>query len=152
MDDSLHGPPVPIHLTTFMAGRGRPGRSGPLDGAGRRSVYLEVRRNFPLPFLTVFDLPVPTTTIGRRNVSNVPAQSLAMMNDPFIHDMARSWGERAFESGGIEEIWWSAFSRPPLPEELEAARSFLAGRSDDPEAWYELCHALMNTKEFTHLN
>src|SRR5581483_6106412 len=33
--------------------------SGPLDGAGRRSIYLEVRRNFPATFLTVFDWPRP---------------------------------------------------------------------------------------------
>ena len=152
LNETSYGPPVPIHLTSFMSGRGRPGRSGPVDGDGRRSIYLEVRRNFPLPFLTVFDLPVPTSTIGRRNVSNVPAQSLTMMNDPFIHQMARSWSERALEQGSLDELWWEAFSRRPLDEELAVARQYLSGRENDADAWYELCHALMNTKEFTHLN
>jgi hypothetical protein len=46
---SLELPSVPVHLTEFLEGRGRPGRNGPLDGAGKRSLYLEVRRNFLNP-------------------------------------------------------------------------------------------------------
>ena len=34
------------------------------------------------------DAPVPTSTKGRRDVTNVPAQSLTMMNDPFIISLA----------------------------------------------------------------
>jgi hypothetical protein len=37
LDPKMFGPSVPVHLTDFQQGRGRPG-SGPLDGAGRRSV------------------------------------------------------------------------------------------------------------------
>src|SRR4029077_18453378 len=47
------GPAVPIYLTPFQDGRGRPA-SGPLDGNGRRSLYLAVRRNFIAPFLLAF--------------------------------------------------------------------------------------------------
>src|SRR5690606_32342136 len=76
LDRTMYGKSVPIHLTDFMTGRGRPGRSGPLDGDGRRSIYLEVRRNFPVPMLSAFDTPVPHSTMGARLESNVPAQSL----------------------------------------------------------------------------
>ena len=31
---------------------------------------------------TAFDYPTPFTTIGRRTVSNVPAQALVMLNNP----------------------------------------------------------------------
>jgi len=44
---------------------GRPKESGPLDGDGRRSIYLGVRRNFLSPMLLAFDYPIPFTTIGR---------------------------------------------------------------------------------------
>ena len=152
LDPSLHGRSVPIHLTDFMTGRGRPGRSGSVDGEGRRSIYLEIRRNFPVPFLAVFDLPIPTTTIGRRNVSNVPAQSLAMMNDPFIHEMSRLWGERSFQHGDVALLWREAFAREATPEESRAAAAFIAGGGGTEATWTELCHALLNTKEFTHLN
>ncbi len=72
LDPRMGGPSVPPHLTPFMEGRGRPARSGPLDGDGRRSLYINVRRNFLSPMLLAFDFPTPSTTMGRRNVSNVP--------------------------------------------------------------------------------
>ena len=77
-----------------MDGRGRPGHSGPLDGDGRRSVYLGVRRNFLNPMFLAFDTPAPFSCMGRRNVSNVPAQALILLNDPFVIEQARLWAEQ----------------------------------------------------------
>jgi hypothetical protein len=99
LDSKQFGAPVPIHLTSFMDGRGRPGTSGPLDGDGRRSIYISVRRNFLSPFMLTFDSPVPFSSMGRRNVSNVPAQSLILMNDPFVVEQAKRWAERALNQG-----------------------------------------------------
>jgi hypothetical protein len=152
LDSKRYGPPVSIHLTPFMVGRGRPGGSGPLDGKGRRSIYLEVRRNFPVPFLAVFDLPIPTTTTGTRNVSNVPAQALAMMNDPFVHEMAKSWATKAREASDPSMLWREALAREASDEELARARAFLEAQGGGTEAWTGLCHSIMNTKEFTYLN
>ncbi|MEE2682061.1 MAG: PSD1 and planctomycete cytochrome C domain-containing protein [Planctomycetota bacterium] len=152
LDDRRHGPPVPIHLTSFMDGRGRPGTSGPVDGEGRRSIYLEVRRNFPSPLMAVFDRPIPSSTNGRRNQSNVPAQALAMMNDEFMHQMAEAWGLRAREHGRLERTWRQAFARAPTPEEIELCVAFLDAGDDDTESWTELCHALLNTKEYIYLH
>ena len=90
----MYGPSVPVHLTTYMEGRGRPGRSGSLDGDGRRSIYLNVRRNFLNPMLLAFDAPVPFSTMGRRNVSNVPAQALCLLNDPLVIGQSRHWAKR----------------------------------------------------------
>ena len=70
LDRTMDGPGVLPHLTENQDGRGKPA-SGPLDGNGRRSVYLAVRRNFLNPMFTAFDYPTPFTTIGRRTVSNV---------------------------------------------------------------------------------
>jgi hypothetical protein len=91
LDPKPFGPSEKIHLTSFMTGRGRPRKSGPLDGANRRSIYVEVRRNFLSPFLTTFDTPIPFTTFGKRAQSNVPAQSLILMNDPFVIEQAKAW-------------------------------------------------------------
>ncbi len=99
LDDTMHGPPVKVHLSEFMVGLGRPSESGPLDGNGRRSVYLEVRRNFPPPMLVAFDTPTPLGTVGRRNVSNVPAQALMLMNDAFVSEQAERWAERLLKEG-----------------------------------------------------
>ncbi len=95
LDERLEGPSVRVHLDEFMTGRGRPSVSGPLDGGGRRSIYLEVRRNFLTPLFLAFDFPIPATAAGRRSQSNVPAQALSLLNDPFVSQQARSWAKRA---------------------------------------------------------
>jgi hypothetical protein len=68
LDNELEGKSVNVYLTPFMQGRGRP-KQGPLDGDGRRSIYISIRRNFLSPMMLAFDAPQPFNTIGRRNVS-----------------------------------------------------------------------------------
>ncbi len=163
LDETMHGPPVKVHLSEFMVGLGRPSESGPLDGNGRRSVYLEVRRNFPPPMLVAFDTPTPLGTVGRRNVSNVPAQALMLMNDAFASEQAVRWADRLSKEGTAEAkiaaAYQQAFSRAPRDAEVATAREFLrkqdiefGEKSDDrqfsQQAWRELCHALLNAKEF----
>lgn len=165
MDDRLYGPSVPIALTAFQDGRGKPGVSGPIDGAGRRSLYLSIRRNFAESFLTAFDMPNPHTSMGRRNVSNVPAQALALLNSPMVTGQARSWAERSLHaspqlspSARIDELYQQAYSRLPSMAEKEAALQFIqATMTDlgvpdiDPQVWSEMCHVLINAKEFIYI-
>jgi cytochrome c553 len=156
LDESMFGEPIPIHLTDFMDGRGRPEQSGPLDGGGRRSIYISVRRNFLSPFMLTFDTPVPFSTMGRRNVSNVPAQALILMNDPLVVDLAGAWAERAMEQHATVEsrirwLYQTAFARLPTEQETAAATNFLSADSTDIDAWSDFAHALINTKEFIFL-
>jgi hypothetical protein len=152
LDRTVGGPPVPIHLTPFLDGRGRPKESGPLDGDGRRSLYLAVRRNFLSPMLLAFDTPIPFSTVGRRQVSNVPAQALILMNDPFVHQQAEAWAKRVMDMPAgerVREMYLSAFGRPQTDEESAACRAFIEGK--DATAWADLAHALFNVKEFVFL-
>jgi hypothetical protein len=154
LDPKLYGPSILPHLTEFMEGRGRPERSGPLDGEGRRSIYLGVRRNFLNPMFLAFDYPVPFNTMGRRTVSNVPAQALAMMNNPLVLQQARLWGSKiAKRNGTIDEkltqMYLEAFSRTPTEKERATALEFLKGEDPNSEsAWGDLAHVLVNLKEF----
>ncbi|MBI3822471.1 MAG: DUF1553 domain-containing protein, partial [Planctomycetes bacterium] len=155
LNPAMHGPSVPVYLTPFQDGRGKPG-SGPLDGDGRRSVYLSVRRNFLSSFLLAFDTPAPFSTVGKRTVSNVPAQALILMNDPFVHQQADVWAKRVLaEKGTIEErvrgMYLDAFTRPPTPAESRACLAYL-GDSPDLRRWADLAHVLINTKEFYFVN
>jgi len=141
------------HLTPLMQGRGRPAATGPLDGGGRRSIYLSVRRNFLPPLLTAFDFPTPFSTMGRRSVSNVPAQGLALMNDPFVIEQARHWAERVVrenqdEKSRLERMYLQAFTRTPTEDEQRLAARFLQERDATEEAWTHLAHALLCAKEF----
>ncbi|MBI3410282.1 MAG: DUF1553 domain-containing protein [Planctomycetes bacterium] len=160
LDRTLFGPSVPPHLTPFMLGRGRPGASGPLDGDGRRSIYLGVRRNFLNPMLLAFDYPTPFSTMGRRSVSNVPAQALTMMNNDFVLQQAESWGKKVLAGNGrtararLNQMYVAVFGRPPSEVESTQAQAYLEeqarihGRSDAPRAWTDLAHVLFNVKEF----
>lgn len=146
LDTTRFGPPVAVHLTPFMQGRGRPGKSGPLDGDGRRTIYQAVRRNFLSPMMLTFDFPVPFSTFGKRNVSNVPAQSLNLMNDPFVREQAEVWAdhilsqENSFEAR-IEQVYQRAFARPPSKTEFEKAKKFFT----EQEALYNNMEAEQKT-------
>ena len=153
LDRKVGGISVPVHLTDFLTGRGRPGGNGPVDGHGRRSIYIKVCRNFLPSFLTAFDFPVPATTVGDRSVSNLPAQALALMNDPFVHEQARLWGEKRMKAAeqkglvvAIEMMWQQAFGRLPCAEEVAMAREFVEQKGH--EGWTDLAHTLIQTKEF----
>jgi hypothetical protein len=160
LDGAQYGPSVPIYLTPFMQGRGRPKESGPLDGAGRRSVYIAVRRNFISPMMQAFDTPIPFSTIGRRNVSNVPAQALILLNDPFIAEQSRIWGNKLLASSAsphdrIRQMYVAAFSREPTAAETDAGMAFLDQQArdyscspSDERVWADLAHVLFNVKEF----
>lgn len=156
LDPAQFGEPIAIHLTAFMDGRGKPGQSGPLDGGNRRSIYVAVRRNFISPFMLAFDTPVPFSTMGRRNSSNVPAQALILMNDPFVLGQAQAWAERVLRSPAsneerISEMYRTAFARLPTEQEQLVASEFIGGHREDVALWRDYAHALINTKEFIFL-
>jgi hypothetical protein len=161
LNETMFGTSVPPYLTGYMEGRGRPARSGPVDGGGRRSIYLNVRRNFLNPMLLAFDLPVPFSTIGQRNVSNVPAQALTLMNDPLVVLEAGVWARRALtiasqsETERINDLFLTALARPPTASETRRCLTFLhaaPGDAAELAAWTDLCHVLINMKEFIFLD
>jgi hypothetical protein len=163
------GGSVPVHLTPFMQGRGRPGGSGPLDGQGRRSIYQEVRRNFLPPMMLAFDTPIPFSTVGGRNSSNVPAQALILMNDPFVIEQTQRWAKRVLElpnlsdAQRIDQMYLEALARKPTDAERAAAFEFFELQAAeyrlsadqarrDVRVWADLGHVLVNVKEFIYLN
>jgi hypothetical protein len=167
LDATVYGASFPVHLTPFMEGRGRPGRSGPVDGNGRRSLYTEIRRNFLPPMLLAFDMPIPFNSIGNRNISNVPAQALILMNDPFVVGQAEVWAKRLIAeetdfSKRLDRLYQQAFARLPTEKERSATDEFfkrqgaelkidLATAKNNFALWKDLCHVTFNVKEFIYL-
>ena len=157
---AVGGPGVPPHISVYQDGRGKP-KSGPLDGLGRRSVYLQVRRNFLPPLFLAFDYPLPISTAGRRGVSAVASQALLMLNNEFVNGQAAIWARRELESherpaDRIRSMYVQAFGREPLDGEIAEIGRFLDSQAvargvaggDDPGVWTDFAHAMFNTAEF----
>ena len=161
LDSKMFGKSIPIHRTPFMTGRGGRG-SGPLDGAGRRSVYGSVYRNFISPFMLAFDQPAPFGTKGRRSVSNVPAQSLALLNDPFIIEQCKLMGKKIFEleadeSSSLNDLYSTITGKRLTSDTEKKLIAFLESQSTDlgkkdQQVWADLAHVLINSKSFLFLN
>ncbi|MBK5290699.1 MAG: DUF1549 domain-containing protein [Acidobacteriia bacterium] len=150
LDPRMYGPSVMPHISKYQDGRGKPA-PGPLDGNGRRSIYIQVRRNFLTPMFLAFDYPLPVSTIGSRGSSTVPSQALLMMNNEFIALSAGRWAEKLVreESDAERRItlaYEAAYARPPEAWERKEAAAFLEGHS-----LKDLCHVLLNAAEFIYV-
>ncbi|MEP3480639.1 MAG: PSD1 and planctomycete cytochrome C domain-containing protein [Fuerstiella sp.] len=154
------GSPVPIHLSAFMQGRGRPGTNGPLDGQGRRSIYLKINRNFLSPMMTAFDSPTPFTTIGRRNISNVPAQALILLNNEFVTEMSKRWAaklmaEQTTTTQKLTKAWQQLYGFEPTAAELSSLLQYASNQTvaaeNETEVITDLLHVLFNGKQFLYL-
>ncbi len=114
----------------------------PVNGnTPRRSVYLQVKRNNLDPLLTTFDFPVPATTVGKRSQTNVPAQSLTLLNDQFVIEQARRWSRHldsvvSREATADEKItayFEMGLNRIPTTSEIAAAKGFLSQIESEAE-------------------
>src|SRR5205823_1940637 len=106
------------------------------------------------PFLTIFDWPRPLATTGQRSVTNVPAQGLALLNDPFVVQEAARFAEQVLAVGGTSEarvvrMYLLALARPPSHSERERALALVG--SGESDRWRDLAHGLFNLKEFIFL-
>ncbi len=136
--------------------------SGPLDSKGRRSMYMKMSIMAPPAFLVSFNLPDLRLPTGRRDVTNVPAQALVLLNNPLAVQLAESWGsqvvadESVTPEGRIRLMFIRALARLPNDAELtrwtKAAIAF--SHTDnimtETDVWTELAHAFFNTKEFIY--
>jgi mono/diheme cytochrome c family protein len=105
-----------------------------IGGGNERAIYIPVIRNNLEPFLSAFNAPIPTSTISTRNNTNVPAQSLAMLNGQLVEQTAQAWSSRVSRDGTlatpeqkITTMFSEAYSRPPSERELQAMLTYLTG-------------------------
>ena len=165
LDQSMYGPSINVYYVGKTEGGGT---KGPLDGERRRSVYQAVKRNAQNPFLEVFDAPKPSTTRGRRDVTNIPAQSLAMLNDPFVVGQASRWANRTLADGAISprdravRMFRRATGHSPDTREIDLLMTSLAAFAEQRELaptewlgsqslWKDFAQSLFNLKQFIYL-
>jgi len=116
------------------------------SGNTRRSIYVRVVRNALDPFLTTFDSPVPFATRGKRDTTNVPAQSLTLLNDMNVIRWSREWALRSDkleEKARVQQMFREAFAREATPNEVKQSLAYLGILQQENN---ELLHEL-NSKE-----
>ena len=166
LDSRLYGPPIDPRRSSEDPQKRL--FSGPLDGDGRRSLYTKLTIMEPPKFLAAFNQPPPKIPTGRRDVTSVPAQALALLNDPFVREQATVWGARVAAGTGstIEErlapMFVAALGRPPALDEVERWRGLVLDLARErgvasadvltsPPVWADVAHTLLNVKEFLYL-
>ncbi len=159
LNDAMYGPSV--HPYREKPQDYRRLFAGPLDGDRRRSIYTKVTRMEGARFLETFDYPNPMASRGARDVTNVPAQALTLLNDPFVIAQSEALAKRVVQVDAAER--WNALFRFGLgraPNAAERARfeglsrelaSLLGQPRDSIAVWAQLAHALFNLKEFLYI-
>ena len=118
---------------------------------GQRAVYTRAKRNSLNPFLKTFNYPIPTSTVGVRNLTNVPAQALTLLNGQTTKQSATEWsrrirglGELETDAQRIQAIFKQAYAREASQEELAACLSYLSGKAEDDSAALAAKHDQLN--------
>lgn len=97
----------------------------------RRSLYLPIIRNELPPVLAVFDFADPDLVVGKRPVTNVPAQALFLLNSPFVMQAADQTAQHLLAAkpesaeGLIQRTYQLVLSRSATSQELQRAAAFL---------------------------
>lgn len=141
-----------------------------LDGSQHRSVYLPVIRDRLPDVLGLFDFAEPSLVTGSRDVTNVPPQSLYLLNSTFVRRQANIFAQRLLKSSSdpekqIGHAFQLCFNRPPEAEEKEVGLEFFAKAQALPELkkskstdektrkiLSNYCQSLLSTAEFRNLD
>ncbi|MDG2222440.1 MAG: DUF1553 domain-containing protein [Rubripirellula sp.] len=100
----------------------------------RRSLYMYLKRGLLPPMMTTFDLCDPTLSCGQRNVTIVPTQALALLNNRFVHQRSEHLAKVIFEGWTdreeqIRQAWSRVLQRQPSEREIAAATRHLVNQT-----------------------
>src|SRR5439155_759985 len=117
LDPALYGEPVPVR----KAADGQFVEDQPGDALHRRSIYVLARKGTPHSFLLAFDQPtMDAGNMPLRFRSALPAQSLALMNNPLVMESAKAFAARIEKDAGegidhrLQRAYELAYSRQPM--------------------------------------
>ncbi len=123
----------------------------------RRSVYLYVKRSFPLPMLSTFDAPETSVSCSRRDNTTVAPQALTLINGEFMVERARDFANRLRKEyedqpeRWVEGAWKLAYGRRPAGQEKQMALAALQ-KDSTSEGLVRLCLVILNTNEFLYID
>lgn len=127
----------------------------------RRSIYLPVIRNHLFDVFSLFDYSDASVPTGNRNTSTIAPQALFLMNSDLLRRSSQAFAERLArevpndESARISRLYALAFGRPPSTTEIEQSIVFVTTVADETNSvergWEALCHVMLVSSEFLHL-
>ena len=127
------------------------------NGQNRRSIYLAQTRTRWVNFLHVFDCPDMTSDKqAERFRSSLPAQSLALMNNPLVIRSSKAFAERVLEESknnyddAVTLAFEEAYNRPPAAKEREIAKKSIAAESSPQEGLRLFIQAMFGTNNFLY--
>jgi hypothetical protein len=99
------------------------------DNSTYRSVYLPILRDSLPESLALFDFADPNASVPQRPSTNVPSQSLFLMNNPFVLDQARGMATNLSEKFSstreqVEYAFLLVYGRPATTDEIQASLDF----------------------------
>ena len=133
----------------------------------RRSLYIYGSRSLMPPMMTTFDQCDTTLTCAQRDVTTVPTQALAMINNEFVHARSEAAAMRIVQTAmpGDDQIcmaWKFCLGRNPTDDERQLAKQHLETQignfesadvgSAEYRAMASLCHVLLNSNEFLYID
>jgi hypothetical protein len=135
-------------------------------GAWRRSVYVQYRRTELPTIMETFDYPQMGPNCMSRNVSNISPQSLLLMNNAHVRELAVAFAQRV---GGefdgephdvreqLELVYQLALGRSPTAQERRLGMDALpelesAWGGDADKALVTYCHMLLNSAAFMYVD
>jgi len=132
-----------------------------LDGSLHRSVYLPVMRDQLPDVLRLFDFAEPSLVTGKRDSTNVPPQSLYLMNSDFVRARAAALAKRisqeaATDEERIEAAYQRCLDRAPDEEERRLVTEYLGAPLPDgadaakelEKRWQDVCQTLLASADF----
>jgi mono/diheme cytochrome c family protein len=131
--------------------------------SGRRTLYGFIdRQNLPGLFRT-FDFASPDSSTAQRFQTTVPQQALYLLNNPFVHEQARSLVRRAEIAGAgspaekIQALYRIVYARDASLDEVYSGRSFIEGAGSAAEKkgllpWERYAQVLLLSNEFSFID
>ena len=133
----------------------------------RRSIYVQVRRKYPLTVLDTFDAPIMSPNCSDRVFTTIAPQSLMLLNDQFIVDQSLALAQRLRTEypedhrARVARLWSLLFGAAPSDADAANALAFwdaqiatLTARGDkDPSlsAAASLCQVLLASNRFLYI-
>jgi hypothetical protein len=182
---AMYGAPAtvrPNEVGQFIIGKGSADGNGILaakpdtgEDQFRRSLYVQVRRSMPLSMLEPFDVASTAPNCELRTASNVPPQSLLLMNHEFVLAQSQSLAQRVIKEAGddlapqIRRAWQLVYGQPASEADVSAALALIDAQRQHFEPLYAAakekppltpaqqalavyCQALLSSNQFLYVD